>query len=88
MRSFPFFGIQLYEFGCSAREVSAKQFFVGFLVEADDERFAFSQSRRSQIAGRAEEQLGERCVVGLVFFHVDVNDVFAFRGVDVARLLG
>ena len=57
------------------------------MVETDDERLAFSQRWCSQITGRSEQQLGERRVVRLVLFHVQVNDVFAFGRVDVIHLL-
>src|SRR5688500_14738316 len=65
---------------------STKDRFVRLLMEADDQGLAFAESRGSQIAARADDQLCERRVVRSVLLHIEVNDVLALGGVNVIRL--
>lgn len=61
---------------------------VSFVVETHDQRLALAERRRAEVAGRAEQQLLERGGLRLVLFHVEMNDVLPFGGVDVVDLLG
>lgn len=56
----------------------AKNLSVSRFVETDDQRPAHSQCGCSQIAGRAEDPLLQRCGVGLLSGEIDVKHLLAF----------
>ena len=65
-----------------ARTLS-KYFLISLLIKADDKYLALAESRRSQIPGGTEQQFLECRGVRFVFLHAQVDELFAFRDVEL-----
>ena len=64
-------------------ETTSRQYFrVGFRIKPNNEGTTFSQSRRTQVPGRAEKHSRECGLVRLLFPEVNMKDFLPFHGVD------
>ena len=65
---------------------SAEDLVVRIFVETNDQCLSFTESWRSEIARRAEQQFLERVVVGTILLQIDMHHLFALGGVQFIDL--